>query len=136
MKSKVFPYQKVARLSVFPMLPIQLKSASHTISELALVDSGAALSVLPFDLGLQLGLDWNDAVIGSGLGNRIKPADSRFVFLDLIVESFQPFKNIFLWVNTNEIRLILGQANFLAHFDVLLSARKQEFTIYEADGEP
>ena len=117
------------------MLPIQLKSTSHTISELALVDSGAALSVLPFDLGLQLGLDWNDAVIGSGLGNRIKPADSRFVFLDLIVESFQPFKNIFLWVNTNEIRLILGQANFLAHFDVLLSARKQEFTIYEADGE-
>jgi hypothetical protein len=131
MKSRVFPYQKVARLSVFPMLPIQLHSKSRVVNKVALVDSGAGMSVLPFDVGNELNLEWDKLAIGSGLGNQIKPEDSRFVFLDLIVEPFKPFKNLFLWVNTNDIRLVLGQANFLAHFDVLLCARKQEFTLYE-----
>jgi hypothetical protein len=132
MKSRTFPYQKVARLSVFPMLPLQLQSKNKTANETALVDSGAGMSVLPFEIGERLGLDWDNALVGSGLGKIVKPEDSRFVFLDVFIEPFLPFKNIFLWVKTNEVRLIVGQANFLAHFDVLLSARKQEFTLFEA----
>ena len=35
----------------------------------------------------------------------------------------------------NDVRFVLGQANFLAHFDVLLCARRQEFTLYETKEE-
>jgi hypothetical protein len=133
MNSKSFPYQKVTRFVAFPMLPMQLQSKDQAFEEIALVDSGAEMSVLPYDMGLRLGLDWEKAQMGTGLAGRVKPEDSRFVFIDLSVESFKPFKNIFLWVKMNNMRLIVGQANFLAHFDVLLSARKQEFTLYEVE---
>ena len=131
MKSKAFPYQKVSRFVAYPMLPVQLQVKTEIINDVALLDSGAEISVLPYDIGLRLGLDWNSSPMGSGLAGRIRPENSRLVLVDLIVEPFKPFLNVFLWVNTNEVRLIVGQANFLAHFDVLLSARKQEFTLYE-----
>ncbi len=131
MKSRVFPYQKVARLSVFPMLPLQLQAKNKTVNEIALLDSGAAMSVMPFELGVRLGLDWDTSLKGSGLGNLVKPEDSRLVFLDVLIDPFKPFKNVFVWINTDDVRFVVGQANFLAHFDVLLCARKQEFTLYE-----
>lgn len=135
MNSKSFPYQKVTRFVAFPMLPVKLQSKNQTLDEVALIDSGAEMSILPYDMGLSLSLNWEKAQMGTGLAGRVKPEDSRFVFIDLSVESFKPFKNIFLWVKMNNMRLIVGQANFLAHFDVLLSARKQEFTLHEIEEE-
>lgn len=41
-----------------PLVELQLSHASYRVTAPALVDSGAALNILPFDLGLQLGLDW------------------------------------------------------------------------------
>ena len=48
-----------AGFDLLPDLPILLRSPPHTLSGLALVDSGATVSVLPYSLGLQLGFDWN-----------------------------------------------------------------------------
>jgi hypothetical protein len=131
MKSKSFPYQKVSRFAAYPMLPIELQAKTEVIHDIALIDSGAEISVLPYDMGLKLGLDWYSSPIGTGLAGRVKPEDSRLVVINLLVEPFQPFLNVFLWIKSNEVRLIVGQANFLVHFDVLLSARKQEFILYE-----
>jgi hypothetical protein len=42
---------------LMPDLPILLRSPPRTLSGLALIDSGATISVLPYSLGVQLGFD-------------------------------------------------------------------------------
>lgn len=58
-----FPYHDrnpcTLGFDLMPDLPILLRSPPHTLSGLALVESGATISVLPYSLGEQLGFDWN-----------------------------------------------------------------------------
>lgn len=46
--------------SLMPYLPITLSSAQKSVSVSALVDSGATVSVLPYSIGKQLGLNWEN----------------------------------------------------------------------------
>ena len=58
-----------------PFLPITLSYRQRRMEALALVDSGADLNVLPYQVGLQLGGNWNDQreVIGlRGIGTRLE----------------------------------------------------------------
>lgn len=41
-----------------PLINIQLSNGSKSLIVSALVDSGAALNILPFDIGIELGLVW------------------------------------------------------------------------------
>jgi hypothetical protein len=43
-----------------PRLPVRLRTDSRAIDVMGLVDSGATVNVLPHDVGLQLGLVWDD----------------------------------------------------------------------------
>lgn len=52
-----------------------------------------------------------------------------------ILEQFNVFAGEPMQDPVIEIPFVLGQVNSLAHFDVLLSARKQEFTLYEIEEE-
>ncbi len=57
-----FPYRDrnpaAPGFDLMPDLPILLRSLTHALPGLALVDSGATISVLPHALGVQLGFDW------------------------------------------------------------------------------
>jgi len=59
-----FPYIRRAvapgDAGLSPYLPIDLLLGPRRISESALVDSGAAVNVLPFDVGLRLGAVWDE----------------------------------------------------------------------------
>jgi hypothetical protein len=52
-----------------PRVPIILRREGRTVEALALVDSGATVNVMPYELGLQLGATWHDsgAIIINGL---------------------------------------------------------------------
>lgn len=58
-----FPYRdrnpSQPGFDLMPDLTIVLRSPPHTLSGLALVDSGSTISVLPYSMGAQLGFDWN-----------------------------------------------------------------------------
>ncbi len=43
-----------------PRLPLLLHREDQTVEAIGLVDSGATVNVLPFELGLQLGEIWDD----------------------------------------------------------------------------
>jgi hypothetical protein len=43
-----------------PRLPLRLRADSRALDVMGLVDSGATVNVLPYDVGLQLGLLWDD----------------------------------------------------------------------------
>jgi hypothetical protein len=112
-----------------PRLPLFLYRESQNIEAVGLVDSGATVSVLPYELGLQLGEVWDDrrAVIqlAGNLGNQ--PA-MPFAAIAQIGE-FPPTELLFAWVKRPNTPLILGQTNFFLEFDVCFYRSKMEFEV-------
>jgi hypothetical protein len=62
-----FPYvefdQSLGAASALPYAPLTLQLDGNVANVSALVDSGAALSVLPFNVGVQLGAVWEGQTI-------------------------------------------------------------------------
>lgn len=114
-----------------PLVEIKLPHTSHNIVASALVDSGAALNILPFDLGLQVGLDWTRQNFPLDLGGTLAGAQAHAVLLKVELAPFPPVDLAFAWVSrpTREVRLRLGQVNFFQVFDVHFYGAQQVFEI-------
>ncbi|MEZ4736934.1 MAG: hypothetical protein R3E79_58385 [Caldilineaceae bacterium] len=114
-----------------PLIEIKLAHASYRVVATALVDSGAALNILPFDLGLQLGLDWKRQNFPLDLGGTLAGAQAYAVLLKVALAPFPPVDLAFAWVSrpAHEVRLLLGQVNFFQVFDVHFYGAQQMFEI-------
>jgi hypothetical protein len=116
-----FPY--VARdptlgsASLAPMLPLTLIGSANVATS-GLVDSGAAINVLPYALGVQLGFDWAEQTRSVELSGNLAVAEARIVVLSAEVLGFPPVRLAFAWARTDTVSLILGQVNFFLEFDV------------------
>jgi len=75
------------------------------------------ISVLPYDLGLQLGLDWNQVPYAISLSGAMG-GTAKAVVLSTAVGTFPPVNVVFAWSSNPNVRLILGQQNFFKEFDV------------------
>ncbi|MDX2254847.1 MAG: hypothetical protein NW214_04970 [Pseudanabaenaceae cyanobacterium bins.39] len=106
-----------------------LKQGAHIVETVGLVDSGATINVLPYELGLQLGSIWDErkAIIRltGNLGNQ------QAIPFSLVAQigEFEPVKLVFAWTNISNVPLILGQTNFFLEFDVCFYRSKSEFEI-------
>lgn len=112
-----------------PRIPLVLSRENHSIEANGLVDSGATVNVMPYELGLQLGGVWDErkAIIqlAGNLGNQ--PA---IPFLArAVISNFPPVQLVFAWVSSLNAPLILGQTNFFLEFDVCFYRSKLEFEI-------
>lgn len=62
-----FPYvltdPALGEASLLPFMPITLESGGRRLQVNALVDSGSAVNVLPYDIGLALGAVWDQQSI-------------------------------------------------------------------------
>jgi hypothetical protein len=105
--------------SLAPLLPISLVSSHATVHAMGLLDTGATVSVMPHDLGLQLGLDWNlQQRYPLQLTGNLGGIAARGVAVDAIVSPFAAVRQVFAWVQTSSVPLILGRVNFFLEFDV------------------
>ncbi|TVS14294.1 MAG: hypothetical protein EA424_19910 [Planctomycetaceae bacterium] len=43
-----------------PWLPVVLRVGTRAVEAIGMVDSGATVNVLPFELGVELGAEWDD----------------------------------------------------------------------------
>ena len=114
-----------------PLLDIQLSHGSKQVVVSALVDSGAALNILPFDIGTELGLVWQEQKIVIDLGGVLAGSQAYAVLLQTRVADLQPVQLAFAWVNkpSSEFRTLLGQVNFFQEFDVHFYGREQQFVV-------
>lgn len=110
------------------MLPLTLVGR-HNVLTSGLVDSGAAVNVLPLSLGLQLGLDWERETRSVRLSGNLSSVEARVVVLTGIVGSFAPVRLAFAWAQTDEIPVILGQVNFFLEFDVCFFRSQEAFEV-------
>lgn len=112
-----------------PRLPLSLRREDRIVELIGLVDSGATVNVLPYELGLQLGGMWEDrrAVIqlAGNLGNQ--PA-MPFSAIAQIGE-FQTTELVFAWSKSPTVPLILGQTNFFLEFDICFYRSTSEFEV-------
>jgi hypothetical protein len=112
-----------------PRLPLSLRREDRIVEAVGLVDSGATVNVLSYELGLQLGAEWDDrrAIIqlAGNLGNQ--PA-MPFSAIAQIGE-FLPTELVFAWVRSPNAPLILGQTNFFLEFDVCFYRSRSEFEV-------
>ena len=117
-----FPYVEIdhsfGAASALPYVPITLQHRTRKVSASGLVDSGATLNVLPYALGLELGLVWDQQTIPVRLTGNLAAAEARAVILTGIISQFPPVRLAFAWTQSSQVPLILGQVNFFMEFDV------------------
>ncbi len=112
-----------------PRVTLILTNGSNSVEVLGLVDSGATVSVLPYGIGLRLGMRWDErkAVIplSGSLGNiPAAPAFALATIGDLPV-----VRLAFAWAREEKVPLILGQSNFFMEFDVHFYRSRLEFEV-------
>ncbi len=116
-------------LDSLPRLPITLTYENRSIELLGLVDSGATVNVLPYEIGIDLGAFWDDSQriisLSGNLGNQ--PA-IPFIATAKIAD-FTSVRLVFAWTKTTNAPLILGQTNFFYEFDVCFYQSKFEFEV-------
>lgn len=132
-----FPYVQrdpsLGNASLAPMLPLRL-TGRRSVSTSGLVDSGAAINVLPYSLGVQLGLDWDQQSRTVELSGNLASVEARVVVLSAEVGSFDPVRLAFAWAQTDAVSVILGQVNFFLEFDVCFFRSRSIFEVRPKHG--
>lgn len=104
--------------STLPYLPITLIYRDCSIELMALLDTGASVNVLPYEVGLQLGTVWEEQTVSIQLSGNLAQLEARGLVLSATVAEFPPILLAFAWTQSREAPSILGHMNFFAEFDV------------------
>lgn len=115
--------------SLMPYLPLTLSSGQKSLSVSALVDSGATVSVLPYSIGRQLGLNWEEQTTAITLSGNLAQLQARGIALIGDVSPYPPTKLVFAWVKSDDMPILLGQTNFFMEFNVYFYRTQQVFDV-------
>lgn len=112
-----------------PYLPLKLTNGSHSIEVMALLDTGASVNVLPYEIGLQLGATWEDQTIPIQLSGNLHRSEARGLVLAGTVAQFPPILLAFAWTQSRDVPVILGHMNFFAEFNVCFYRHELAFEV-------
>jgi hypothetical protein len=112
-----------------PRLPLLLHRDAQRVEAVGLVDSGATVNVLPYELGLQLGEVWDDRRAIIQLAGNLSNQPAMPLAAIAQVGELPPVELLFAWVKRPNTPLILGQTNFFLEFDVCFYRSKMEFEV-------
>ncbi len=112
-----------------PRLPLTLHYNERQLDVIGLVDSGATINVLPYDVGRQLGAEWDDQKANIRLAGSLGNQFAMPLFVMAQVGEYAPVRLAFAWVKRNDVPLILGQTNFFMEFDVCFYRSTLEFEV-------
>jgi len=115
--------------SLMPLLPIILSQGGQEREAVGLLDTGAAVSVLPYSLGEQLGFVWQEQQTPLVLSGNLASLPARGVLVSVAVAHFAPVRLVFAWTQADDARLLLGQTNFFLEFDVCFFRARSEFEV-------
>jgi hypothetical protein len=128
-----FPYKiidtRLGMVDRMAYLPLTLSLNSQSLNAEGLLDTGASVNVLPYDLGEQLGLIWDNEVLSVVLAGNLARFEARAVIVDAQVGSFPTVNLAFAWTQAADVPLILGQANFFFEFEVCFFRARSEFEV-------
>ena len=108
---------------------LKLSFNDRSLNVEGLLDTGASVNVLPYQLGLQLGLIWENETLSVLLAGNLARFEARAVIVDAQVSPFPVVNLAFAWTQAPDVPLILGQANFFCEFDVCFFRALSEFEV-------
>jgi hypothetical protein len=103
--------------SLAPFLPITL-IGGQSISVSGLLDTGPMVSMLPYDVGKQLGAVWEQQTTSVKLSGNLAECEARALVVSAVVGSFPAVRLEFAWAKTDAVPVLLGQVNFFMEFEV------------------
>lgn len=110
------------------MMPLNLQ-ATRTAAVSALLDTGAAVNVLPYGIGAQLGFIWDQQNTSVQLSGNLASVEARVVMVAATVAQFPPVRLAFAWAKDDSMPVILGQVNFFMEFDVCFFRSRSLFEV-------
>ena len=116
-----------------PRIPLILHHSGQRVSVTGLVDSGATVSVLPYNVGLQLGARWDDQRANIRLAGHFGQSSAMPLFVMAEIGDFALVRLAFAWVRSTNVPLVLGQTNFFMEFNVRFYRSRLEFEIEPAE---
>lgn len=119
----------LGRSAIMPYLPLILTLGNRSLEAMALLDTGASVNVLPYEIGLQLGAVWENQTVSIPLSGNLALSDSRGLVVSSTIAQFPPFLLAFAWTEMRDIPVILGHMNFFAEFNVCFYRHELAFEI-------
>jgi hypothetical protein len=116
-------------LDSLPRIPLTLRTGDRVAKAVGLVDSGATVNVLPYDIGLQLGAIWDDAKANLRLAGSLGSQTAMPLFATAEIDGLPTVRLAFAWIKNNNVPLILGQTNFFVEFDVCFYRSRLDFEV-------
>nr|WP_290227507.1 hypothetical protein [Trichocoleus desertorum] len=95
-----------------PRIPLRLCRENRAVEGLGLVDTGATVNVLPYEIGVELGATWDDSRAIIQLSGNLSDQPAIPFFTIAEIGEFPPVQLAFAWVRRANVPLILGQTNF------------------------
>ncbi|MEB3189290.1 MAG: hypothetical protein VKL42_02985 [Snowella sp.] len=97
--SERFPFVKkvndLGQENYVPYMPITLSYGGIYLESMGLLDTGATINVLPYDLGLQLEAVWNNQTVSIPLSGNLQPIEARGLVVSGIIGDFSPVRLAF-----------------------------------------
>ena len=114
---------------LLPYLPIVLIVDNRKIEAHGLLDTGSTINVLPYALGILLGLDWEEHKTRVPLSGNLVEIEAVGIVVFGQIGAFQQRRLVFAWAKTDQIPLILGQTNFFQEFNVCFFRSELAFEV-------
>jgi hypothetical protein len=118
-----------SELDSLPRIPLTLRNGNRTVESIGLVDSGATVNVLPYDLGIQLGAVWDASKANLRLSGSLGDQIAMPLFAAAEIDGLPTARLAFAWIKNNNAPLVLGQTNFFMEFDVHFYRSTLDFEI-------
>lgn len=116
-------------LSDVPYLPLTLTYQNRSVEVMGLLDTGASVNVLPYNIGVQLGAIWEEQRFSVTLAGNLARGEAKGLLLLARVGEFEPVQLAFAWSRVNDIPILLGRTNFFAEFDVCFYGARSVFEV-------
>jgi hypothetical protein len=116
--------------STLPYLPLTLSNGNNSIEVMALLDTGASVNVIPYEIGIQLGAIWENQTLIIPLSGNLARSEARGLVLSGTVGKFSPVPLVFAWTESIEVPIILGHMNFFAEFNICFYRHESAFEIH------
>lgn len=117
------------RSVIMPYLPLILALGDRSVEVTALLDTGASVNVLPYEIGLQLGAVWENQTVSIPLSGNLARSQSRGLVVSATVAQFPPVLLGFAWTELRDAPVILGHMNFFAEFNACFYRHELAFEI-------
>lgn len=112
-----------------PYLPLTLTYQDHSLTVSGLLDTGAMVNVLPYQVGVDLGAVWEQQTTALRLTGNLAQFEARGLLVSAVVGQFAPVRLAFAWTRATNVPVLLGQVNFFMEFDVCFYRSQSAFEV-------